>query len=116
MKNAKLESGDYILLKTSYIPLMDSLGTCCENCGKVIANIATIQNTKSTNIFVVGLDCAKTLLKEETYNKAANEIKEKTRISKKIELLKKQGKPYELDESGIPCYPPNTRNGYWIPY
>jgi hypothetical protein len=35
-------------------------GTTCENCGKVISNIAEIKNSSNT-VFQVGLDCAKTL-------------------------------------------------------
>jgi hypothetical protein len=44
----------------SYVSLIDGQGTCCENCGKLISNMVTLENQKGEK-FVVGNDCADTL-------------------------------------------------------
>lgn len=103
------------LVGVSYVPLIDSMGTCCENCGRAIANIATVKHTDGTH-YVIGLDCAETLLSEEVYNEAKSGISSKKRIADKIKKLESAGKEYVLDEYGIPCFPPAKRNGYYIPY
>jgi hypothetical protein len=48
----------YTITGSFYAGMED--GTCCENCGKLIANIAKVQNKEGEN-FLVGMDCAETL-------------------------------------------------------
>lgn len=50
----------YKLVDKKYIPLSESFGTCCDNCGALIANIATVKNDKNT--FNIGFDCLETIL------------------------------------------------------
>lgn len=47
-------------LISSYYSSIEESGTCCENCGRLIANIAVIES-KEGNKHVVGMDCAATL-------------------------------------------------------
>ena len=51
----------YTLTDKKYIPLENGIGLCCQNCGKLIANIATVTNTQG-NSFYIGFDCLETLL------------------------------------------------------
>lgn len=117
MKTIKLKPGKYSLLSCTYIALVDSSGTCCENCGRLISNMATISD-ESDNQYIVGLDCAKTILEKENYEVAKTEIAKSKKISEKIKMLEIYGKPYVLDptQGGWPCYPPETRSGYMIKY
>lgn len=52
---------NYTLIDRKYIPLEQSLGAyCCDNCGKLIANIATVKSVAGT--YDIGFDCLETLL------------------------------------------------------
>jgi len=51
----------YQLIDKTYIPLVDSIGTCCDNCNKLIANIATVKN-EAGKVYNIGLDCLETFL------------------------------------------------------
>lgn len=48
----------YVLIDSFYTSMEN--GTCCDNCNKIIANIAVIKN-EANKVFHVGLDCAETL-------------------------------------------------------
>ncbi len=52
----------YSLEGVSYIPLIEGGGTCCDNCGKLISNIAHLKSEGKS--FYVGLDCMDTLLQQ----------------------------------------------------
>jgi len=52
----------YTLVDKKHIPLEQSAGAyCCDNCGKLIANIAVLKH--NTDIFNVGMDCLENILK-----------------------------------------------------
>ena len=51
----------YNLIDKKYISLIDGFGCTCDNCGKLIANIATVKNDNN-NTFNIGFDCLETLL------------------------------------------------------
>ena len=51
----------YILTDKKYIPLVESSGTCCDNCGQLIANIATVRS-ETGKTYSIGFDCLETLL------------------------------------------------------
>jgi len=54
-------SVNYTLIGKKYIPLEQSIGAyCCDNCGKLIANIATVKSINGT--FNIGFDCLETIL------------------------------------------------------
>lgn len=50
----------YVIIDKKYIPLEHSTAFC-NNCGKPIANIATVKDDQG-NVFNVGFDCMETLL------------------------------------------------------
>ena len=85
----------YIITDKKYIPLIESFGTCCDNCGKLIANIATVkhENGKSFNI---GFDCLETILINnsllstgdiELYHRVKTMIPKIIRFSKEIKEI-----------------------------
>lgn len=51
---------NYTLLETYYISLEDG-GTCCENCGRPISNIAKVIGNSDKLVRYIGMDCAETL-------------------------------------------------------
>ena len=115
MKTIKLEFGIYNLVSYNYIPLFDSAGTCCENCGRLISNIATISDSIGKH-YIVGLDCAKTILDVKNYEDAKRGISKKKKQLEKIEWCKNNHKEYVVDENGYACHPPHTRSGYMIKF
>lgn len=54
----------YTVKGFNYVPLIDGGGSCCDNCGKPISNLVTLQDTTG-NRFVVGSDCAETLAQKD---------------------------------------------------
>lgn len=74
----------YQLIDRKYIPVLDGGGSCCDNCGKLIANIATVKSENGT--YNIGFDCLETFLlnnslldgfdldKHETVKKQINQI------------------------------------------
>jgi len=82
----------YGLIDKKYIPLVESFGTCCDNCGQLIANIATVRS-ESGLIFTIGFDCLETLLINNSllssgdiaeYEKARTQLPKIIRASKKL--------------------------------
>jgi hypothetical protein len=82
----------YTLLDKKYIPLIESFGTCCDNCGKLISNIATVRS-ESGKVFTIGFDCLETLLINNSllstgdiaeYEKARVQIPKVIRAAKKL--------------------------------
>lgn len=51
----------YKIVDKKYIPLTEGCGTFCDNCGQLIANIATVKN-ETGQTFTIGFDCLETLL------------------------------------------------------
>jgi hypothetical protein len=52
----------YTLEGISYVSLVDGGGTCCDNCGKPISNIAELKSEEKH--YYVGLDCMDTILEQ----------------------------------------------------
>lgn len=50
----------YVCIDKKYIPLLDGGGCVCDNCGKLIANIATIKSVNGC--YNIGFDCLETFL------------------------------------------------------
>lgn len=50
----------YTCIDKKYIPLVDGCGCTCDNCGRLIANIATVKSVNGT--FNIGFDCLETFL------------------------------------------------------
>lgn len=49
----------YILIDKSYLSIENGGGCSCDNCGKLITNVATIKN-ESNKVYNVGFDCLET--------------------------------------------------------
>lgn len=54
-------SKKYTLVGVTHTPVIDGCGSACENCGRAIANIATIKD-QSGSTYLVGLDCLDSIL------------------------------------------------------
>lgn len=52
----------YNLITTKYIALIDGIGCGCDNCGRPIANIATIKAESCGKVYNIGFDCLDTIL------------------------------------------------------
>lgn len=50
----------YTVVDKKYIPLLEGGGCTCDNCGQLIANIATVKSVNGT--FSIGFDCLETFL------------------------------------------------------
>ena len=84
----------YDLIDKRYIPIIDSIGIVCANCGKLISNIATISN--DGKLYDIGFDCLDTILLNnmildekdlESYNHYKGHIKSYIKHSKDIGLI-----------------------------
>lgn len=72
----------YILTDKKYIPLLEGFGLGCDNCGKLIANIATVKNDNGET-FSIGFDCLETLLINNSLL-SANDVQVYERVKKMI--------------------------------
>lgn len=50
----------YTVIDKKYVPVLEGGGCTCDNCGQLIANIATVRNEHG--IYNVGFDCLETFL------------------------------------------------------
>lgn len=50
----------YTVVDKKYISLIDGFGCTCDNCGKLIANIATVKS--ANGVYNIGFDCLETFL------------------------------------------------------
>lgn len=46
---------------------MDAMAFCCDNCGRVIVNSATVRDKETGKVYVIGLDCKKTLIDKDIF-------------------------------------------------
>jgi len=90
MKLKNIPSGNYTKISAVYVPLIESYGTCCENCGRLIANIVTVKNEDTNTQYMIGQDCAKTLFSSEINNEIDRDIKSQIAIKKRIEADKQR--------------------------
>ena len=51
----------YSLIDKKYISIEDGGGWCCDNCGRLIANMATVSNEDGKQ-YIIGFDCLETFL------------------------------------------------------
>jgi len=72
----------YVVIDKKYIPIENGCGLGCDNCGKLIANIATVKN-ENGEMFSIGFDCMETLLINNSLL-STNDIVEYERIKKMI--------------------------------
>jgi hypothetical protein len=84
-----LPINDKYTLIDSFYSSMEN-GNCCDNCNKIIANIAVIKNADN-KIFNVGLDCAETLTRLDGLFSAQMQFNEAKGIRAKVNKGKKDG-------------------------
>lgn len=102
----------YTCIDKKYIPLIDGGGTTCDNCSRLISNIATVRSINGINH--IGFDCLETILIRSGLLDNFNEddfIKTKKSISKIIRFSKSIKKTIEdnkhLNITGLLIeYPP----------
>jgi len=85
----------YTLIDKTYISLIDGLGCTCDNCGKLIANIATVKNDDNKT-FSIGFDCLETFLINNNLldNLSVDEYKE---FKKQLPTILKHAKKISSD-------------------
>jgi len=83
-RNLPLET-KYFLIDKKYIPLENSSGCGCDNCGRLIANIATVKSEEG-KIYNIGFDCLETVLMNNNIleGKSVEEYKEIKKMLPKI--------------------------------
>lgn len=112
----------YTLIDKKYIPLINGNGCTCDNCGKLIANIATI---KADKIYNIGFDCLDTILLNNqilsnsdllNYEAAKKELKKIIALSKKLKTTIENNKHVNI--TGILIenidYDSNYLTVYWL--
>jgi len=52
---------------------MDALVFCCDNCGRAIINSATVKDSETGKVYVIGLDCKKTLIDKDMFSRIESE-------------------------------------------
>lgn len=112
----------YVVIDKKYIPLENGCGLGCDNCGKLIANIATVKN-ENGEVFSIGFDCMETLLINNSLL-STNDIIEYERIKKMIPKIIRFSKTLkELDQmnNGLTGFKFERPIGYfasdgWITY
>lgn len=72
----------YVVTGKKYIPLTEGFGCTCDNCNKLIANIATVKNEAGKS-FNIGFDCLETVLINNSLL-STNDIKEYERAKAMI--------------------------------
>ncbi len=115
----------YNVIDKKYIPIEQGLGAyCCDNCGKLIANIATVKNTNGES-FNIGFDCLETLL-INNHLLSALDIAEYERVKKMIPKILRAARQiketiHNNDKCNItglrferPIYPSNYYPFYWL--
>ncbi len=111
----------YGLVDKKYIPLVESCGTCCDNCGQLIANIATVRS-ESGLLFTIGFDCLETLLINNSllssgdiaeYEKVRMQLPKIIRASKKLAETLSNNK--HINITGIKVEKPMFLNDKFYP-
>lgn len=116
---------NYTLIDKKYIPIEQSAGAyCCDNCGKLIANIATVKNTTG-DIYNIGFDCLETILINNSLL-SSGDIAEYERVKKMIPKVLRFSKYIKeklsinshLNIAGIkfevPTYQTDWLTFYWL--
>jgi len=92
----------YTLINTFYADDEMDRGAC-ENCDKIIANIATVKGIETGQTYNIGLDCAETLT--HLIPSELAEIKKNLRLRAKfIKFLKTEAKSAIVDKHGVYYY------------
>jgi len=92
---------DYEIIDSYYTGGIENNATTCDNCGKLITNIAEIKNSKG-QVFDVGLDCAETLSNLKGLYNVKMDFQELKSIQAKIRKYEKENKKldYKIYSNG----------------
>lgn len=71
----------YVCTDKKYISLINGIGCTCDNCGKLIANIATVKSINGT--YNIGFDCLETFLLNNNLLEGFN-VEEYEKVKKMI--------------------------------
>ena len=72
----------YFLIDKKYIPLEEGGGGFCDNCGKLICNVATVRS-EGKQVYNIGFDCLETILINNSLL-SSNDIEAYEKIKKSI--------------------------------
>lgn len=93
----------YELISSFYQSIEDGGGCACENCGRLITNVATIKGLSDGREYAIGMDCAETItsIKEdwefEMQKSAFTQAKgARASIQKQIKKLTSEGKKFTV--------------------
>jgi len=112
----------YHLVDKKYIPLLESFGTCCDNCGQLIANIATVRS-EAGKTYNIGFDCLETLLINNSllslgdiaeYRRVKAQLPKIIRASKKLAETLSNNKAINI--TGILFEPPMFASSKFITF
>ncbi len=109
----------YACIDKKYIPLIDGFGCTCDNCGKLIANIATVKS--NNGVYSIGFDCLETFLLNNNildgFDKNEIEVVKK-RISQIINVSKKLKETIENNKwvNGMAFEPNKFKSDYYTFY
>lgn len=91
MKLKNLPTGNYTYISSTYTAILDGGGWCCENCGRVIANLVTVQHEGGRQ-YIIGQDCAKTLFSDTINKNIDRTIKAEKRRQEQAPILEAKAK------------------------
>lgn len=112
----------YFLIDKKYIPLFEGGGAFCDNCGQIIANIATVRS-ESGQVFTIGFDCLETILINnsllssgdiEQYERAKKQLPKIIRASKKLAETMSNNK--HLNITGLLIEKPTFADSKFYPF
>lgn len=114
----------YTIIDKVYIPLEHGCGTSCDNCGALIANIATVRS-EDNKTFSIGFDCLETLLINngllsgndiEQYEIVKKMIPKVLRFSKSIKETLADNKHAGIIITGMRFEKPTYKSDYYAFY
>jgi hypothetical protein len=112
----------YFIIDKKYIPLEQSIGAyCCDNCGKLIANIATVKDEQN-KVSNIGFDCLETILINNSllsqsdilsYEATKKMIPKILRFSKVIKQAIEENKKFISKITGLRFEPQSYESDYY---
>ncbi len=105
----------YVCTDKKYIPLLDGYGIGCDNCGKLIANIAEVKSVNG--VYNIGFDCLETFLLNNNllenfdineYEQVKKWISQMLRVSKQIKEALKANENKNVKIVGLSFEQPST--------
>jgi hypothetical protein len=109
----------YTCTDKKYISLIDGMGCTCDNCGRLISNIATVKS--ENGVYNIGFDCLETFLLNNNlldgfnineYEQTKKYISQIIRISKKLKYSINANK--HINITGLLFnQPPTYKTSYW---